>query len=138
MLIWKALIFCWSLLIYERLKVTSKGIKEKCEQGIHGWYECSKIYLRLVRLMMELKWQANVMRMRHDMLLHSLKLGRLVIWGEYYCTREASKRKVNETWVDVHLLSQIGKLHMKFNGKFKLIKKISCMTYINVKFKVDG
>ena len=27
---------------------------------------------------------------------------------------------------------------MKFNGKFKLIKKISCMTYINVKFKVDG
>ena len=27
---------------------------------------------------------------------------------------------------------------MKLNGEFILIKKISCMTQINVKFKMDG
>ena len=40
----KALIFCWNLLIYVWLKVASKVIKEKYEQGIHGWYEGSNIY----------------------------------------------------------------------------------------------
>jgi len=29
-------------------------------------------------------------------------------------------------------------LHMKLNGEIILIKKISCMTQINVKFKMDG
>ena len=29
-------------------------------------------------------------------------------------------------------------LHMKLNCEFILIKKISCMTQINVKFKMDG
>ena len=27
---------------------------------------------------------------------------------------------------------------MKLNGEFILVKKISCMTQINVKFKMDG
>ena len=40
----KALIFYWSLLIYVGLKVASKVIKEKYEQGINGWYEGSNIY----------------------------------------------------------------------------------------------
>ena len=48
--------------------------------------------------------------MKNDMLVHSLIVGRLVIRDEYCCTREASKRKVNETWVNVYMMSQIRKL----------------------------
>ena len=106
----KALILCWSLLVYVGLKVASKVVKENWEQGIHGWHEGSNIYKRLVQLVMRFVWQAKVMWIRHNMLLHSLKLGWLVIWDEYCCTREASKRKVNETWVNVYMMSQIGKL----------------------------
>jgi len=84
--------------------------KKNWEQDILGLYECSNIYKRLVQLVMGFIWQAKVMWMRHNMLLHSLKLGWLVIWDEYCCTREENKRKVNETWVDMHMLSQIGKL----------------------------
>ena len=54
-------------------------------------------------------WQVKVMRMRHDILLHSLKLERLVIWEEYYCRGKQAREK----WMRyelVHMLSQIGKL----------------------------
>ena len=85
--------------------------KQSCKRKLrdHDWHQGSNIYQDLFDLWWNSKWQAKVMRMRHDMLLHSLKLGRLVIWDEYYCTKKASKRKVNETWVDVYMLSQIGK-----------------------------
>ena len=82
--------------------------------------------------MIKFVWQVKVMRMRHNMLLHSLKLERLVAWDEYYCTREASKRKVNETWVDVHMLSQIRRLVYKIELRIQIDNKISCMTQINM------
>ena len=54
--------------------------------------------------------QAKVMRMRHDMLLHSLKLGRLVIWDEYCCQGKQAREK----WMRHELICicclKIGKL----------------------------
>jgi hypothetical protein len=143
---WKSKIFmidmkavnCWSLLVYVGLKVASKVVKENWEQGIQGWYKCSDIYWRLVQLVMGFIWQAKVMRMRHDMLLHSLKLERLVIWDEYCCQGKQAREK----WMRHELMCicclKLESLHMKLNGEFILVKNISCMTQINVKFKMDG
>ena len=137
-LIWKALIYCWSLWVYVGLKVASKVVKENWEQSIHGWHEGSNIYKRLVQLVMRFIWQAKVMWMRHNMLLHSLKLGWLVIWDEYCCQGKQAREK----WMRHELMRicclKLESLHMKLNGEFILIKKISCMTQINVKFKMDG
>ena len=138
MLIWKALIFCWSLLVYVGLKVASKVVKENWEQGIHSWHKGSNIYKRLVQLVMRFVWQAKVMWIRHNMLLHSLKLGWLVIWDKYCCQGKQGREK----WMRHELMCicclKLESLHMKLNGEFILIKKISCMTQINVKFKMDG
>ena len=133
----KALI-CWSLLIYVGLKVASKVVKENWEQGVHDWHEGSNIYQGLFDLRWNSKWQVKVMRMRHDMLLHSLKLGRLVIWDEYYCTKKASKRKVNETWVDVYMLSQIGKLAYEIKWWIYIDKEDFMHDTNQHEFKMDG
>ena len=88
--------------------------KQSCKRKLrarYSWLTWRLQYLsRLVWLMIRFVWQVKDMRMRHDMLLHSLKLERVVVWDEYCCTREASKRKVNETWVNAYMMSQIGKL----------------------------
>ena len=42
-LIWKALIYCCSLLVNVGLKVASKVVKENWEQGTHDWHEDSNI-----------------------------------------------------------------------------------------------
>ena len=131
-----ALILCWNLLVYVGLKVASKVVKENWEQGIHSWHECSNIYKRLVQLVMRFIWQAKVMWMRHNMLLHSLKSGWLVIWDEYCCQGKQAREK----WMRYELMCicclRLESLHMKLNGKFILIKKILCITQINVKFKM--
>ena len=120
------------MLVYVGLKVASKIVKKNWEQGIDDLYECSNIYKRLVRLVMGFIWQVKVIRMRHDMLLHSLKLERLVIWEEYYCQAKQAREK----WMRHALICicclKLESLHMKLNGEFILIKKISCMTQINV------
>jgi len=88
--------------------------------------------------MIEFVWQVKVMRMRHNMLLHSLKLERLVVWDEYYCTREASKRKVNETWVDVHMLSQIRRLVYKIELRIQIDNEDFMHDTNQYEFKMDG
>ena len=115
-----------------------QSCKRKLRASVHGWHEGSNIYQGLFDLWWNSKWQTKVMRMRHDMLLHSLKLGRLVIWDEYCCQGKQAREK----WMRHELMCicclKLESLHMNLNGEFILIKKISCMTQINVKFKIDG
>jgi len=88
--------------------------------------------------MIEFVWQVKVMRMRHNMLLLSLKLERLVVWDEYYCTREASKRKVNETWIDVHMLSQFRRLVYKIELRIQIDNEDFMHDTNQYEFKMDG
>ena len=116
--------------------------KQNCKKKIESkcsWLTWRLEYLsRLVRLMMEFIWQAKVMWMRHNMLLHSLKLGWLVIWKEYCCQEMQAKEKWMRHGLMCTYCLKLESLHMKLNGEFILIKKISCMTQINVKFKMNG
>ena len=108
------------------------------EQGIHvwyegsnvvlklvslcGWHEGSNIYKRLVQLVMRFIWQAKVMWMRHNMLLHSLKLGWLAIWDKYWCQGKQAREK----WMRyelVHMLSQIGKLAYEIKWWIYFVKE---------------
>ena len=105
-----------------------QNCKKNWEQDIHGWHEGFNIYKRLVQLVMRFIWQAKVMWMRHNMLLHSLKMGWLVIWDEYCCQGKQTREK----WMRHELMCicclKLESLHMKLNGESILIKKISCMT----------
>ena len=88
--------------------------KQSCKKKLrvrYSWLTWRLQYLsRLLWLMIRSVWQVKVMRMRHDntyVLSQNWKtchVRRVLLW------RKASKRKVNETWVDMHILSQIGKL----------------------------
>ena len=53
--------------------VTSERRKEKIEQGTHDEYEDSNICEGLFDLWWDSKWQVNVLWIRCDMLMHSLK-----------------------------------------------------------------
>ena len=124
--------------IYVGLKMASKVVKENWEQGIHNWYKGSNIYEGLLDFWWDSKWQVKVLRMRYDMLLHSLKLGRLVTWDEYCCQGKQVREKVNETWVDVYILSQIGKLTYKIELRIQIDKEDFIHDTNQHEFKMDG
>jgi len=138
MLIWKALILCWSLLVYVGLKVASKIVK-KIE---------SKIFLVYMSAPISIKGLFNLWWDSYDK-------QRLCEWDIICCCIVSSwddlsyemnivvqGKKTREKWMRHELICicclKLESLHMKLNGEFILIKKISYMTQINVKFKVDG
>ena len=77
--------------------------------------------------------------MRHDMLMHSLKLRRLVICDKYWLSKEASKVHVNETWVYAYIYkSQIGKVAYEIELGIQIDKEDFMHDINQREFKMDG
>ena len=74
--------------------------------------------------------------MRHDMLVHSFKFGRP--YHKWWLTKEASKAKMNETWVDAYMLSQIGKLAYEIEFGIQIDKEDFMHDINQYEFKMDG
>ena len=76
--------------------------------------------------------------MRHDMLVHSLKFERTCHCDKWWLTKEASKAKVNETWVYANITSQIGKLAYEIEFRIQIDKEDFIHDINQYEFKVDG
>ena len=82
--------------------------------------------------------------MRCDMLMHSLKYGivsnmeELVICDKWLLTKEASKAKVNETWVYAKITSQNGKLAYVIELRIRIDKENFMHDTNQHEFKMDG
>ena len=74
--------------------------------------------------------------MRHDMLVHSIKFGRTC--HKWWLTKEACKAKMNETWVYVYMMSQIGKLAYEIELRIRIDKKDFIHDINQYEFKMDG
>ena len=86
--------------------------------------------------MMEFKWQ--VKDLWHDMLMHTLKFGWTFHMWWILLSKEASKEKVNDTWVYVYMMSQIKKLGYEIELKIQIDKKDFMHDINQWEFKVDG
>ena len=73
--------------------------------------------------------------MRHDILVHSLKFGRTC--HKWWLTKEASKAKVNETWVYACMMSQIGKLAYEIESGIQIDKEDFMHDINQHEFKID-
>ena len=105
-----------------------QSCKKNWEQGIHGWYECSNIYQGLFDLWWDLYDKLRLWEWDMIILMYCLKIGRLVMWEEYYCEgKQAREKWMRHELICIYCL-KLESLHMKLNGEFILIKKISCMT----------
>ena len=62
----------------------------------------------------------------------------LVTYNRWLLTKEASKAKVNETWIDVHMLSQIGKFVYKIELRIQIDKEDFMHDTNQHEFKMDS
>ena len=76
--------------------------------------------------------------MRHDMLMHSLEFGRTCHMRWMLLSKEASKAKVNETWVYAYIKSQIGKLVYEIESGIQIDKEDFMHDINQHEFKMDG
>ena len=62
----------------------------------------------------------------------------LVTCDKWLLTKEASKAKENETWVDAYMMSQIGKLAYKIELRIRIDNKDFMYDTNQYEFKMDG
>ena len=62
----------------------------------------------------------------------------LVTCDKWLLTKEASKAKENETWVDAYMMSQIGKLAYKIELRIQIDKEDFMHDTNQYEFKMDG
>ena len=65
-------------------------------------------------------------------------LEEIVICDKCWLTKEASKAKVNETWVYANITSQIGKLAYEIEFRIQIDKEDFIHDINQYEFKVDG
>ena len=62
----------------------------------------------------------------------------LVTCDKWLLTKEASKAKENETWVDAYMMSQIGKLAYKIELRIRIDNEDFMHDTNQYEFKMDG
>ena len=62
----------------------------------------------------------------------------LVTCDKWLLTKEASKAKENETWVDAYMMSQIGKLAYKIELRIRIDNEDFMHGTNQYEFKMDG
>ena len=62
----------------------------------------------------------------------------LVTYDKLLLTKEASKAKENETWVDAYMMSQIGKLAYKIELRIRIDNEDFMHDTNQYEFKMDG
>ena len=62
----------------------------------------------------------------------------LVTYDKWLLTKEASKAKDNETWVDAYMMSQIGKLAYEIELGIRIEKEDFMHDTNQYEFKMDG
>ena len=62
----------------------------------------------------------------------------LVTCDKWLLTKEASKAKENETWVDAYIMSQIGKLAYKSELRIRIDNEYFMYDTNQYEFKMDG
>ena len=62
----------------------------------------------------------------------------LVICDKRWLTKEASKAKDNETWVDTYMMSQIGRLAYKIELRIQIDNEDFMHDTNQYEFKMDG